>query len=947
MRCLPWVLPVLLAGPVAAQPVVVRLGTHDGFGRVVFEFQQSPSFTTERQGNSLLLHFPAGGEVPDTPGVARNIAAVTGGGGLATITMQPSARLRVVRIGKRVVVDVLDPAARVAPSRPGPPAAAKTVPQVSPAPPIHGEASRSPTPTAAIPVADKAAVAGLPPVAPATVPAQPAAPEPLPDPAPTASPAAVTTLALAASPAVPRAGPGSGGALLPFGPTVAAATFRHGDEAWVVFDDQRPIDLAALADDPAFAGAAVDLLPSATLLRLKLPATRVVQLDHRAEGWAVTAKDGPSTGAVAMPTAQPLRLLFATPMLGQVVAVPDADTGRNLLIGTMKEGGPGVPVTLNSPEFTILPSWQGIVIDPVSDRVVLRAVTEGFEVTTGSALAATFVNGAVASAAMLTRRFDFPSEPVLTLLRRLQTQVTEDGQAPAQARLNARKAAAQTMLALGLGPEAESLLHLAVTEDPRAASDPDVLGLTGIAALLSYRPAEAGGLDAPGLDGSDEVTLWRAIRTAMMDGTSVQAAQALTTSSALVVAYPTALRDRLLPLTAETMVAGGAAKAADALFASLPDEPLLAYARATRLEQRGDTAAALAAYDALATGHDRSVSAQAATRATLLRLATGAITPADAVKTLEASFNDWRGDARERDLRLKTAAVAAQAGDWRKAFGLLKETSQLFPDAAADIGARMTDMMRAFLSGPAALQIKPLDLVTLAEENAALVGQDDKSGMASLLADKLIALDLPQRAGAVIQQMIAAMPPGSGQASLGARLATLRLSEGDAAGAAAALARTDAPELPAALQDERLMLEARIHALTQDNAGATAILARLNTAAADEMRATLLAEDGDWHGSALALDSAARSVLPDEGPLSPEQQDFVLHLISAHSRAGDEAALRALSERQGNRMTGGRADMFRLLTSAPVSHVSDLRRAGGEIAMARAIPSSLATVGSR
>ncbi len=950
MRRLPWLLPILLAAPVAAQPVVVRVGTHDGFGRVVFEFQQSQNFTTERQGNALLLHFPAGVAIPDAPDAARNIAAVTGGGGLATITIPAAARLRVVRLGTRVVVDVLDPVKRSVPNRADPLPAAKAVSQVLPTPPIWGEASRAPNPSAAIVVPDKAAALRVSPVQ--SVPLQPPLPEPLPTPAanlaPTAPPApAVTTLALAAIPAVPQAGPGSGTVVFPFGPTVAAASFRHGSEAWVVFDDQRPIDLGTLAGDPVFDGATVDVLPSATLLRLKLPATRVVTLEHRPEGWSVTAKDGPSAGPIAMPFAQPRRLLFPSAVLGQVVAVPDVDTGRNLLIGTMKEGGPGVPVALNCPDFTIRPSWQGIVIEPVSDRVVLRAAPDGFEVTTGGPLSAAFANGTAASAAVLTRRFDFPAEPIPTLLRRLQNQVREDGQAPAQARLIARLAAAQTMLALGLGPEAQSLLHLAVTEDPRAASDPDLMGLTGIAALLSFRPAEASGLAAPGLDGSDEITLWRAVRTAMADETSPEAAQALSTTSALVLAYPTALRDRLLPVVAETMVAGGASNAADALLARLPDEPSLAFARATRLEQKGETTAALTLYDALATGRDRSVSAHASTRATLLRLSTAAITPAQAMKMLEESFSNWRGDARERDLRVKTAEIATQADDWREAFSILRETAQLFPDAAANIGTRMTEMMRAFLSGPAASQVKPLDLVALAEENAEAIAKDETSGMGALLADKLIALDLPQRAGSVIQQMITAMPPGSGQAALGARLASLRLSEQDAAGAAAALTQTDAPDLPPNLRDDRLMLEARIHSMMHDKAAATAILAGLSTPAADEMRATILAEDGDWHGSALALDSAARRELPDEGPLSSEQQDFVLRLTSAHAQAGDETALKALSERQGTRMSGARADMFRLLTSAPVNHVSDLRRVSGEVAMARALPSSLATVGTR
>ncbi len=974
MRTSLWLLTAALASPAAAQPVVVRLGTHDGFGRVVFEFEQSQAFTTERSDNALLLHFPAGGDIPDVPGTARNIAAVTGGGGLATITLRPSSRLRVARLGKRVVVDVLDPA-------PAKPPASRTAAAKQPvAAPVAERPGTAPEPGAAVaadrsatvsrpvpqpmasPVPPDAPPARSPPAVPTptpassiSVPATPASSTPamstpasLPAEPPVATPA--TTLALAAVPAPSAAGPGDGAAMLPFGPTVAAASFRHGEEAWVVFDDPRPIDVAALAGDPAFADATVDLLPSATLLRFKLPASRVVQLQRQPEGWSVIAKDGPANGPIVMPSSAASRLLFAAASPGQVVVVPDRATGRNLLIGTVRAAGPGVPVTMHVPEFAIYPSWQGVVVEPVSDRVALRAVPEGFVVTTGGPLAVALEQSAsFANAAVLTRRFDFPAEPVATSAP--PPASPGPGRAArraAQARLAARKAAAQTMLALGLGPEAR------IAAPPRRRRGPTgmrrtrtSMGLTAIGALLSHRPDEAGGLQAPALDGSDETALWRGVRVAMTNPASPEAAQVFAATAGLVLAYPSALRTRLLPVVAETLVAGGAGKAADAMLASLPDEPLVAFARAARLEQKAETDAALTAYDALAIGRDRLVSARAATRAAYLRLATGRITPADAVKTLEQRFADWRGDARERDLRLRTADIAAQAGDWRKAFSILKDTAELFPESAADIAAKMTAMMSTLLHGPGASQIKPLDLVSLAEENASTIAQADTSGMVLLLADKLTALDLPARAGAVIERMVSAAPPGDGRAALGARLATLRLSEQDPAAAAAALSATEAADMSAGVRDDRLMVDARVHAMMNDRAGAAAILAKLGTSAADEARATILAEDGDWHGAALALDSVAATKLPDTGPLGPEQQDFVLRLVSAHSQAGDEAALQNLAAKQAGRMSGARAEMFRLLTSAPVSRMSDLRRIGGEVAMARALPSSLAAIGTR
>ncbi len=966
MTSLRWALLLLIAGPAAAaaQPAVVRVGNHNGFGRIVFEFSQPTEFTTERTANTVILHFPSAGDVPEGIGVTRNVTAVTGGSGMATVSMVPGARLHVMRLGNRVVLDVLDPAPvkRVTP----PPSSARngTKPARPTAPPVAAAPRAADTPalaaapataiaaplvTSVLPVQPAIAASQLP--APQPSPASPAHAEPplvtaMPGPLPVPG-ASADTLALAAFRTPMPAGRQGSAVMLPFASGVAAASFRHGDEAWIVFDVRRPIDMVNLSDDAGFKTAVVELLPAATLLRLKLPASSDVRLERRPDGWTVIAADA-TAGPIMMPVTRPGRLLLPASSPGQVVVVPDPETGRNLLVGTLKLPGPGVPVAIRVPEFAIRPSWQGVVVEPVSDRTSLRSVPEGFIIETGGALSPMPDSGpALAGAASLTRRFDFPSEPVPVLLRRLQAQIQDVGQAPPQARLALRKAAAQTMLAIGLDAEAQSLLQLAVEDDPRATADPDVNGLGAIAALLSGRPQEAGGLDAPDLSGSDEIAMWRAIRMAMKREDTPEAAPVFAATAGLILSYPSALRSRLLPLAAETMAEGGAPKAADMLLASLPDEPLLALARAIRLEQKGETASALTLYDALALGRDRLASARASTRAVMLRLATGALTPTAAAAALERDFMLWRGDARERDLRLQTAGIEAKAGEWRKAIATLKETAQLFPADGPAIAAQLAAVLSDLFHGPGAASVAPLDLVALADENADVIAQNDAAGMGLLLADKLTALDLPKRADPVIERMAAAAAPGAGQATLGARLAALRFGEGDLTGAAKALATTDAPGLPQPLLEERGLLDARIHAQSHDTAGATAILSALGTQAADELRATVLADSGDWRGAALALAVVAGRVIPETGPLSLDQQDLLLRLASVQSHAADEPSLHALGLKQAARMTGPRGDMFRLLTASPITGTRDLPRVAGDIALARALPSELSVLGAR
>jgi hypothetical protein len=309
---------------------------------------------------------------------------------------------------------------------------------------------------------------------------------------------------------------------------------------------------------------------------------------------------------------------------------------------------------------------MGVVVEPVADTVTLRSTPDSFVLDTGGVALSPAADGAsaLADSAFLTRRFDIPVGTPDMLLRRLQTQVLEASQAPAQSKAKPRKAAATTMIALGMGLEAEGMLALASEEDPRLLGDPETAGLSAIGAMLGGRPAETDGILNPALNGSDEVAFWRAIRAAQAHEGAPEAAPVFAETVNLLLSYPAPLRSPLVPLVAETMALGGAPGAADALLTRLKDDKTLDLARAIRQEAKGETADALLRYDAIAAGRDRLAAARAATRATDLRLRTKAITPADAAAAMERHFYDWRGDDRELDLRLRVAEMKAQIGEW-------------------------------------------------------------------------------------------------------------------------------------------------------------------------------------------------------------------------------------------------------------------------------------------
>ena len=442
---------------------------------------------------------------------------------------------------------------------------------------------------------------------------------------------------------------------------------------------------------------------------------------------------------------------------------------------------------------------------------------------------------------------------------------------------------------------------------------------------------------------SDEAALWRAV----IDPTLPEAAAAATLAAdwRLLLAYPAPLRRRLLPPVVRTLLAGGQDHEAAALLEKISD-PELDDARALLLEHQGKRGEALTLLDQLAGEPDRKRAAMAARDAVELRLAAGKLTPEQAADALEHRLYSWRDDAYELALRLRISALQSQAGMPRPALSLLRETDTLFPDAHDQVRAAERQVLDSMLKGGAGRALSPLDLVSLVAENQDLLtDQNAASTLTPVLVDKLMALDLPDRAAPLLQRLIDASSPGEAKAGLGARLADLQLDQDDARSALAAL-DTSAPTAPeplsSGLASRRTVLRARALAASGEDAAAARLLMPETGAEALTLRAQLCEQLRDWAGAEAALRALAQASVPASGKLTDAQQDLVLRLASDASQAGDMAVLQELRAGDGARLSPGpRQELFRALTAQPVQSLGDLPRSARETAADRALPAVL------
>ena len=746
------------------------------------------------------------------------------------------------------------------------------------------------------------------------------------------------------------------------GPDLGVAAYQHDGWAILVLDQRIPIDVGQLPAGPESApnglldgrwegqrdGRAivprVVLGPASTVLAVPWPANQPLSLGRQATGWVMTAT--PDTAAarpvVPVPTDRRITLPMAQP--GRAITIIDPVDGRTMLVGTARgtQGGrPLIAIAHRAPGFTLVPTALGVVVEVLADQIELRQAARGFVL---SSIQDDLTPGdAEAPPASLAARFDLPALSTAALVRRLQAEQAAAAAAAPRARSAPRLAAAQSLISLGMGAEAHALLTITALDDPSLAADPGLAGLTAIAALLAGRVAEAQGLDNSALDGAADVALWRSIRSAWRDG-------AMTHDAALLpvaLAYPAALQTRLLPTLADAASAAGD-DAALALIAAIHAGPGVQLAQAMRLAQADAPGPALAQLDQLRAGMDRAVSVRAAVAAAELRLRHHEITPAQAAAVLERQSIAWRGDRQELAWRTRASALLVEAGAWRAALESLRDTARMMADGetkeSGPLREQVGAVFRAMLA-PGAPPVSPLDFVALSSEYADNLpdGQGLAEGktLAEALADQLLALDLPLRARIVLKPLLYSTPAGAVRAGIGIRLAQLSLDAGAGREAEAALAASAAPDLPASMVEQRILLEARARAARDDRAGAVAQLTALGTAGADDLRANLLTQASDWRGALAALSALAAKIVPAEGPLSDAAQDVVLRQASAAVQCNDVGVLTDLRERAVPRMDDRRGGLLRLLTAPPITGSIDIARARQELALSRTVPGRL------
>jgi hypothetical protein len=466
--------------------------------------------------------------------------------------------------------------------------------------------------------------------------------------------------------------------------------------------------------------------------------------------------------------------------------------------------------------------------------------------------------------------------------------------------------------------------------------------LRGACRLLMGRPHEAArDLSHASLDGIDEGALWRAALEVASGDPEIAAPELLRTGS-IALDYPHALRAPLTRLAAEAALAAGDESAARNYLDVLRSEPgggastgHLAFLEGKLRELEGDHDAALLKWAEAERSNDRPSRARAAFARIQAQMEQNELDRDEAIAALEALRYAWRGDAFEFTVLRELARLYGASGDHRKQLMTLRQAAANFPEhpQVAEVAAEMTTVFESLYLKGRADNLTPLSAIALFDEFRELTPIGEKGNeMIRKLADRLVAVDLLDRAARLLEDQIRHRLQGPDKARVGARLALVYLLDRKPEQTLQALKASATPDMPAAadmadLHRQRRHLEARALADLQRLDEALLLLGDDDSLDADLIRAEVFWKSRDWKQADDVFARLARQAGARPGqPLEGNQARYVLNRAVALTLGANEDELARLRQDYGAAMEmSPYADAFRLIASARIESASDIR----------------------
>jgi len=712
-----------------------------------------------------------------------------------------------------------------------------------------------------------------------------------------------------------------------------AAVFRRGDAVWIVFDASANLDVShAPRGLPQFSG--MQAFRGTDYSAIRIDAAHAVPVFATAQGpvWTIALGPGdqgqPALIKVARDDAAGPAVLKA-PVAGvtHVIKLSDPQVGDTLSVITALGPAKGLPSRREYVQMALLPSVQGLAVESYiedltishdGDIVMIGRPPGGL--TLSSQLAAQGAGGAGAGGpapAAMPALIDYVNWPktgsggFLSRYNALIAAATvESGNKDKGARTDARMGLARFLVGSELSFEAIGVLNDAARASPSLLEDPEFRGLRGIARVMArrYKEAEAD-FSSPVLAEDRSSALWRAYIAAQQAQWPEARAQFIKGADAYAQFSPT-WRARFARADAQAALAQGDLPNADArIRLALTNKTDVWEELATRLVQariielQGHPDRALRMYAAIATVKVESLSSPALLRATQIRLAGNKITPVQAATIFDGLRYRWRGDATELETIRALGQLYLAQGRYREALEALRSAGAKLPDLpeALQLQADLAAAFRGLFLDGLADGLEPVQALALFYDFKELtpIGSDGDL-MVRKLVRRLVDVDLLDQAADLLSYQADNRLDGVPRAQVATDLAVIYLMDKQPEKALQAINSSRTTILPAALNAERRLIEARAWAGLGRYDSALEIVEKDSSKEAQDLRGEITWKQKDWVKAGPVFEKALGDRWKTPTPLSAEEEGKLLRAGVAYSLAGDDKSLARLnSQYQG------------------------------------------------
>lgn len=726
----------------------------------------------------------------------------------------------------------------------------------------------------------------------------------------------------------------------------AIAVFERGGSLWTVFDKPFQLDPTGLRTGGNEISRRVRRLeqlpdPDALILRMNIRANQNFVVERENTTWHVYLKDTPAKPRFPLrPTrrddeAQGQQIFVQASDLGRKIEFEDPDIGDMLVVLPMQRQSTGVAQKYSYAAAELLETSQGIAISPLSDGVIIDRFRDGVAIRSAgnSLLSASRLSRSTGignnSQAGFARLIDFETWRIgqpWEYRRNKSRLLYELSLATSDNANSVRWKLARYYLAHGRAAEALGILENMLLEDELLEQNGEYRAVRGVANFKQGRLEEAAAdLAAPELRSEQDAELWRAMVAESL-GRFDDALEFYRRGRDVMGTYDEYDRAELQLAVVRAAIETGdlelAQEELDLMNGLTLSEGQLSetvYQSARIAEIQGQSDIAQTQFDDLTASPERWISARARYSRTLFSLDNGDIDAETAIDQLERLRYAWRGDRFESTLLNDLADLYFETQQYEVGLETLRQGVSYYPEIAREkrMSQKMGQIFRSLFLDGMAEEMTPIAAISLYYKFRELTPLGSEGDlMIRRLADRLVSVDLLDRAADLLDYQVKARTEGAARAQIAANLSKIHILNREPEKALEILRATREPRLPQDILANRRHVEARALVEMDRFEEAEVLLEDDRSADAEVLRADIFWGSKNWD----QMVPTVRRLLGDgwrrNQALTELQRLNLIRLAISMTFTEDRAGLIEVRRRYGTQMrTGDFATAFELLTN--------------------------------